>query len=122
MESIRNMCNSLKRMKLFHMSAPSCENETNGILMGCCKNIAEPEHSILCLHFSKQSPQRMKAAARFCATQMPTGKEVLQRRITQMACVMMGVSKETSDDDFEVQWVAFTIIQRSRAAALPDYV
>jgi len=100
--------------------------------MGCCRGatavtsaaeaIAGGEHSILCLHFSQQSPQRMKAVARFCATQMPTGKEVLQRRIKPMACAMMGVSEETRDDDFEVQWVAFTIIQRSRAAALPEYV
>lgn len=114
-----------KSMKLSHKTSSirgqSCDDYSMGVLMGCCKVTDGLEHSILCAHFASQTPERMRAAAKFCATQMLTGKEIFQRRIKKLACELMGISDDISDDDFEVQWVAFMIIERGRAADLPDY-
>ena len=123
------MITAPKRMKLSHeqvlCKGPSCADYTLGLLMGCntgVSGVMQSEHSILCAEFWSQSPQRMKMVAQYCATQMLTGREVLTRGYKRSALTLLGMSDMISDDDFEVQWVAFTIIQRARANELPDLV
>ena len=90
-------------------SVISCGNPIIKELIGCCDGVPglmHSEHSMLCSHFSSQSPQRLKMIAQYMLSQIMSGEQVLKKGYKLQACTLME-SEELDDTQFLSKWTAF---------------
>ena len=102
----------------------SCTDETICYLIGCCKGvpgIMASEHSLLCVSFYSQSPQRIKMVAQYCASKMPSGSEIIAQQYKTEACEIMNMDSSISGELFEIEWNAFVSDQMRNADAMEDF-
>lgn len=102
----------------------SCTNETVCYLIGCCKGvpgIMASEHSLLCVSFYSQSPQRLKMVAQYTANKMPSGTEIIAQQYKHEACEIMNVDESISDEMFQIKWDSFVSEQIRQANAIVNF-
>jgi hypothetical protein len=102
----------------------SCTDETICYLIGCCKGvpgIMASEHSLLCVNFYSQSPQRIKMVAQYCASKMPSGAEIIAQQYKTEACEIMNMEHLMTNEMFEIEWNSFVSDQMRKADAMEDF-